>query len=78
MVDFGEDVKGAMKNRSATHALVLIFRPYKGSWVQPFACFASRNAASFPILYEIIVNVLLRKKKPSFLLNRKTFERISI
>jgi hypothetical protein len=55
IVDFGEDIKGAVKSGIATHALVLMFRPYRGNWVHPFACFASKNAASFTILHEVIV-----------------------
>jgi hypothetical protein len=55
IVDFGEDIKGAVKSGIATHALVLMFRPYRGNWVHPFACFASKNAASFTILHEVVV-----------------------
>lgn len=64
-VDFGEEIESAVKNGIATHALVLMFRPYKGSWVQPFACFASLNAASSTILHEVILKatVLLYNHK---------------
>jgi hypothetical protein len=55
VVDFGEEIESSVKKGIATHALVLIFRPYKGSWVQPFACFASLNAASCTTLHEVIL-----------------------
>jgi hypothetical protein len=65
VVDFGEEIESAVKNEIATHAVVLMFRPYKGSWVQPFACFASLNAASSTNLHEIILKatVLLYNHK---------------
>lgn len=59
IVDFGDDVEGAVKSGIATHALVLMFRPYKGKWVQPFACFASKNAASYTILHEVIIKSIV-------------------
>lgn len=40
IVDCGE-LKPSVKNGVANHALVLIFRPCRGNWVQPIACFAS-------------------------------------
>lgn len=55
VVDFGEEIESSVKKGIATQALVLMFRPYKGSWVQPFGCFASLNAASCTILHEVIL-----------------------
>ena len=59
IVDFGDDIHTPVKDGIATHALVLMFRPYKGNWVQPIACFASLNAASGQILHEIIVKAIV-------------------
>lgn len=59
IVDFGDDIKGAVKSGIATHALVIMFLPYKGKWAQPFACFASKNAASFTILHEVIIKAIV-------------------
>ena len=36
-----------------------MFRPYKGNWVQPIACFASKNAASAAILHEVIAKAIV-------------------
>lgn len=33
--------------------------PYRGNWVQPFACFASENAAWAIILHEVIVKAIV-------------------
>ena len=58
MVDFG-DTETAVKDGIATHTLVFMFRPYKGNWVQPIACFASQNAASAQILHELIAKAIV-------------------
>ena len=59
VVDFGDDIEAAVKDGVATHALVLMFRPYKRNWVQPIACFASKNAASATILHEVIAKAIV-------------------
>lgn len=59
IVDFGDDIETAVQAGVATHALVLMFRPYKGNWVQPIACFASKNAASATILHEVITKAIV-------------------
>lgn len=43
----------------ADHALVLIFRPYKASWIQPIAVFASKNAASGAQLQNIDLKAMI-------------------
>lgn len=53
VVDYGE-LETPVKNGVANHALVFIFRPYRGNWVQPIACFASENAANGDVLHELI------------------------
>lgn len=57
--DYGEDIQTPVKNGLATHALVLIFRPYIGNWIQPIACFACTNAASGPLLQEIVLKAIV-------------------
>lgn len=55
VVDYGKELETPVNDGIANHALVFIFRPYMGNWVQPIACFASENAASGQILQELIV-----------------------
>lgn len=43
----------------ADHALVLIFRPYKASWIQPIVAFASMNAASGAQLQKIVLKAMI-------------------
>jgi hypothetical protein len=59
IVDFGDGIESAVEDGIATHALVLMFRPYKGDWIQPIGCFASKNAASAEILRELIMKAIV-------------------
>lgn len=68
IVDFGGEVP-TVPNDIADHALCFMFRPYKQSWVQPFACFASKGAASGAVLYSLITKAI------SVLFNHKAIVR---
>ena len=59
IVNFGRELKVSVKSGIATHALVFVFRPYIGNWIQPIACFASENAASGEILQELITKAVV-------------------
>lgn len=56
--DYGEGVNESVERGIADHALVFMFRPYKGDWVQPFACFASKGAAKGDILHELLTKAI--------------------
>ncbi len=45
-------------NTVADHALVLIFRPFNQSWMQPISSFATSGAASAPVIHEIVVKAV--------------------
>lgn len=59
IVDFGKNLKTKISKGLADHVLVFMFRPYKCKWVQPFACFASKGAASGSILFELITKAIV-------------------
>ncbi len=50
IVNFGKAVRAKIEKGLGDHVPVFKFRPYKAKWVQPFACFASKEAASGSIL----------------------------
>ena len=58
VVDFGGELKSKIQDGIADHALVFMFRPYKHSWIQPIACFATKSAASGKVLFELIVKAI--------------------
>lgn len=38
-VDLGEYTSEAQKNEPGDHALVFMFQPFRGKWIQALACF---------------------------------------
>lgn len=59
LTDFGEGISSPVPDGLADHALVFIFRPHDGRWIQPIACFASQGASSGPVLHEIITQAMI-------------------
>ena len=60
-VDFGsgnldEDVD--IGQGLADHALVFLFRPYRSSWIQPIAVFATKGAAPGRILSRLLIKAI--------------------
>ncbi|XP_067204347.1 uncharacterized protein [Linepithema humile] len=47
------------KKKKGDHALVLMFQPFKGTWVQSLACFLSVGSASASILHKIIMECII-------------------
>ena len=60
VTDYGGVLDTPFKPGIANHALLFIFRPYIGNWIQPMACFATENAASGPILYELAMKAIVK------------------
>ena len=59
-VSYGGDVtERETENELADHALMFVFRPFMGAWVQPFAIYATKSAASGDVLAELIVKAIL-------------------
>jgi hypothetical protein len=59
IVDFGDGMDTNKETDIADHVLVFMFRPYRAKWVQPFACFASKGAASGTVLFELITKAIV-------------------
>lgn len=47
------------KNTKGDHALVIMFQPFKGGWVQTLACFLSNGSACGSVLHQIIVECII-------------------
>lgn len=65
VINFGSDIKGSIKEGFADHVLVLVFRPFRAKWVQPIGWFASKGAACFSTLCEIIMKSIIMLHKSS-------------
>ena len=64
-VDYGSDVTNISKQKDqlADHALVYIFRPYRLSWIQPVAVFATCGAAPGDLLFDILIKLIVSLHK---------------
>ncbi|XP_077277352.1 uncharacterized protein LOC143905672 [Temnothorax americanus] len=47
------------KSKKGVHALVLMFQPFLGKWVQSLACFLSKGCASEVILHKILMESIV-------------------
>ena len=56
--DINEDPKAA-SDQLADHCLVFIFRPYRSSWVQPIAVFATKGAAPGHIISRLLLMAIV-------------------
>ncbi|KAJ8968084.1 hypothetical protein NQ314_002474 [Rhamnusium bicolor] len=53
-------------NKRADHALVLMFQPFQGKWVQTLACFLSKGCASFTVLHQIVIEAIKLTEQAGF------------
>lgn len=60
-VDYGDNAVNLVqqKDQLADHALVYIFRPYRLSWIQPVAVFATHGAAPGELLFDMLIKVIV-------------------
>jgi hypothetical protein len=59
--DYGEGVITTEQNsqQMADHALVFIFRPYRFSWIQPMAVFATKGAACGDMIFDLALKAII-------------------
>lgn len=70
--DLGELTPPDQKEELGNHALVIMYQPYQGSWLQPIGCFLSRGAASSSVLYQMIVEAVILMENSGFKVNNVT------
>ena len=46
-------------NAKGDHALVIMFQPFKGGWVQTLGCFLSKESASGTVLHQIVMESII-------------------
>ena len=52
--------------KKGDHALVFMFQPFKGKWVQALACFLSCGSASGAVLHQLIMECIILVEKSGF------------
>ena len=72
LTDLGELTPQHQKTQLGNHALVIMYQPYVGSWIQPIGCFLSRGAASSSVLYQIVIEAIILMENSGFRVNNVT------
>lgn len=64
-VDYGEDdglsesiTLKSHEGELADHVLVFIFRPYRFSWIQPIACYATKGACPGGVIHQLLARAI--------------------
>lgn len=57
--DLGDYTPEHQKGLKGDHALVVMFQPFKGKWVQTLGCFLSRGSASGTVLHHILLEAII-------------------
>ena len=65
-VDLGSHTPQKQKTTLGDHALVLLFQPFTGKWLQPVGSFLSRGATSSTILHQILTEGIVLLENSGF------------
>lgn len=65
-VDLGSYTPEDQKDQLGDHALVFMFQPFRGKWVQALGCFLSKGAASGKVLHHLIIECTALLEKSNF------------
>lgn len=56
--DLGKYTPEHAKGKKGDHALVFLFQPFKGKWVQTLGCFLSKGSATGTVLHNLIIECI--------------------
>lgn len=65
-VNLGEYTPENLKGSAADHALVFMFQPFQGQWVQVLGQFLSKSAVTSEILHKLIIECVILMEKAGF------------
>lgn len=65
-VDLGDHTPERHKDQLGDHALVIMFQPFRGKWVQTLACFLSKGCADSKSLQYLILECLILLENSGF------------
>lgn len=58
-VFLGDDTPAHLQNTRGDHALVFMFQPFRGVWIQVLGCFRSKDSVTSTILHKLILECVL-------------------
>lgn len=65
-VNLGKYTPLRQKNKAGDHALVFMFQPFRGEWVQAIGSFSSLNAASGTVLAQLVLEACVLLENAGF------------
>lgn len=57
--DLGKYTPEHQKGARGDHALVVMFQPFQGKWVQALGCFLSKGSATGTVLHQILLEAVI-------------------
>lgn len=74
-VDLGSHMPEKDIHTRADHALVFMFQPFEGGWVQVIGCFLSRSVTISEILHKLIIECVFLLENAGFKVDAVTCNR---
>lgn len=65
-VDLGEFTPRSQKDEPGDHALVFLFQPFKGYWIQVFGAFLSKGCCTSEILQKLLIEGIILLEQAGF------------
>jgi len=66
LIDLGKYTPERQENKLGDHALVFMYQPYQGPWIQAIGAFLSKGAAPNEVLQKLIVEAVILLEKSGF------------
>ncbi|XP_024883049.1 uncharacterized protein LOC112461873 [Temnothorax curvispinosus] len=66
-VNLGDYTPESQEHELGDHALVFMYQPFRGSWVQAVACFLSKGCANSNVLQCLVLECIILLEKSEFL-----------
>ena len=57
--NFGRYTPKHQQGKKGNHALVIMFQPFRGKWVQSLGCFLSKESANGTVLHQILIEAII-------------------
>ncbi|XP_064479090.1 uncharacterized protein LOC135392303 [Ornithodoros turicata] len=67
--NLGQYTPDHQKNKKRDHALVFMFQPFRGKWVQALACFLSKGSAPGNVLHKLVLECVLLLERAGLLVD---------
>lgn len=64
--DLGEHTSESQKKQLADHALVFLYQPFRGKWIQKVAAFLSKGAANGEVLSHLVSECIILLENHGF------------